>query len=360
MNRETKVGLLVGLGFIVLFSVVLNHKAPPTSVPPETVLTAHPPQTSDAIPLRELPVLPAGPSTADATADQPADGSAASDAAEQHQGNDERPLHTPLVVLGQIDEGAAQPAATSPPTEDIRRTADFRSGIQNAVSTRDRNLALPETASSSVPSAARIYIVRPGDNLTRIAKQVYGSGSAKYVQAIFAANRDRLTHPDKLIAGAKLLIPEMPVVPRQPQAQARTASRRANRSQQSPKARARQSAVRAKPTSGTKDRLLASGRFVQVSDFKPAARTSKRRTAGSDHATRSARGSTQRQAAGRKILYYQVRKGDSWYRLARRFLGDGHRWRELYELNRDIFPNPDRLRTGVKIRIPIQDARKKS
>jgi nucleoid-associated protein YgaU len=49
---------------------------------------------------------------------------------------------------------------------------------------------------------------------------------------------------------------------------------------------------------------------------------------------------------------YQVQKGDTWYRMAAKFMGDAKRWKELYALNDDIFPDATKLRTGVKIRVP--------
>jgi nucleoid-associated protein YgaU len=55
--------------------------------------------------------------------------------------------------------------------------------------------------------AARYYDVKPGDSLSKIAKEVYGDAS-KYNQ-IFEANRPMLKDPDKIYAGQKLRIPAM-------------------------------------------------------------------------------------------------------------------------------------------------------
>jgi hypothetical protein len=33
-------------------------------------------------------------------------------------------------------------------------------------------------------------------------------------------------------------------------------------------------------------------------------------------------------------------------------LGDAGRWRELHELNKDKFPNPQSIREGVRIKLP--------
>ena len=49
------------------------------------------------------------------------------------------------------------------------------------------------------------YEVKPGDNLSRIAKSV--SNGALTYQQIFEANRDKLSDPDRIQVGQKLVIP---------------------------------------------------------------------------------------------------------------------------------------------------------
>lgn len=50
--------------------------------------------------------------------------------------------------------------------------------------------------------------------------------------------------------------------------------------------------------------------------------------------------------------WYQIRKNDRYITIARRQLGDPSRWREIFELNKDKFPDPQRIREGVRIKIP--------
>ena len=54
-------------------------------------------------------------------------------------------------------------------------------------------------------AATRTYTVRPGDTLSKIAKEHLGDGNA-YMQ-IFNANKDQLTDPDKIKPGQVLKIP---------------------------------------------------------------------------------------------------------------------------------------------------------
>jgi nucleoid-associated protein YgaU len=49
--------------------------------------------------------------------------------------------------------------------------------------------------------------------------------------------------------------------------------------------------------------------------------------------------------------------GDSLERLANRYLDDPRRSREIYELNRELLPNPDLLPIGLELKIPDRSAR---
>ena len=51
------------------------------------------------------------------------------------------------------------------------------------------------------------YTVVSGDTLWKISERVYGDGS-DYMK-IFAANTDVLEHPDRVLPGQKLVIPEL-------------------------------------------------------------------------------------------------------------------------------------------------------
>jgi len=51
---------------------------------------------------------------------------------------------------------------------------------------------------------------------------------------------------------------------------------------------------------------------------------------------------------------YIIKKGDSFWKIAEKELGSGHRWKYLYELNKDRIKNPNKLKTGQKIIIPVE------
>jgi len=51
---------------------------------------------------------------------------------------------------------------------------------------------------------------------------------------------------------------------------------------------------------------------------------------------------------------YTIQKGDSLWKIAQKELGSGHRWKYLYELNKDKIRDPNKLKPGLKIIIPIE------
>ena len=49
---------------------------------------------------------------------------------------------------------------------------------------------------------------------------------------------------------------------------------------------------------------------------------------------------------------YTVQSGDSLWRIASRELGSGTRWSEIYDLNRDVISDPDRIYIGQELQMP--------
>ena len=57
-------------------------------------------------------------------------------------------------------------------------------------------------------------------------------------------------------------------------------------------------------------------------------------------------------AAAPKTQYYTVEKGDTLSKIAERHYGDPQKYRELFEANREVIQDPDKIYPGQKIRIP--------
>lgn len=58
-------------------------------------------------------------------------------------------------------------------------------------------------------SEARMYTVKSGDTLWKIAEEMYGKGKGASYNVIFEANTPMLSHPDKIYPGQVLRIPEL-------------------------------------------------------------------------------------------------------------------------------------------------------
>lgn len=54
-----------------------------------------------------------------------------------------------------------------------------------------------------------------------------------------------------------------------------------------------------------------------------------------------------------KTKTYTVDSGDNLSAIAQQELGDANRWREIYELNKDVIgKNPDLIQPGMELKLP--------
>jgi nucleoid-associated protein YgaU len=147
----------------------------------------------------------------------------------------------------------------------------------------------------AMPTSTR-YVVRPGDTLSRIAAAQYGSQGQQFINGIADANRGAVTNPDVIRVGMELVLPPIDGV-----APAAAPVRRGD----SP--RVTEPPVEAAP--------------VRNKSFR----------------------------------WYQIRENDRYVSIAREQLGDSGRWKEIYELNKDKFPDPAFIRAGVRIKLPADE-----
>lgn len=61
------------------------------------------------------------------------------------------------------------------------------------------------------------YVVRPGDNLSRIAGYDFVYGDRNLWKKIYEANKDKLKSPDKVVVGQKLIIPTLDRIATEPE-----------------------------------------------------------------------------------------------------------------------------------------------
>lgn len=51
---------------------------------------------------------------------------------------------------------------------------------------------------------------------------------------------------------------------------------------------------------------------------------------------------------------YTVVKGDSLSLIAKRHYGDAKLWKKIFDANKDLVSNPDRIQIGWKLKLPTQ------
>ena len=58
------------------------------------------------------------------------------------------------------------------------------------------------------------------------------------------------------------------------------------------------------------------------------------------------------EAAVEEVEYYEIQKGDTLWKVASQFYGDGNKYTAIFEANREVIKDPDLIYPGQKIRIP--------
>ena len=86
----------------------------------------------------------------------------------------------------------------------------FKKGVEKPVEKKAENTPRQQPpqqsgAASGQRTQQREYVVKPGDSLSKIAKQVYGN--AGDWQKIYQANQHQLSSPDALRTGMRLRLP---------------------------------------------------------------------------------------------------------------------------------------------------------
>jgi nucleoid-associated protein YgaU len=54
-----------------------------------------------------------------------------------------------------------------------------------------------------------------------------------------------------------------------------------------------------------------------------------------------------------KVEYYEIVSGDTLWAIAKKFYGNGNLYMKIFEANREVIKDPDKIYVGQKIRIPI-------
>jgi nucleoid-associated protein YgaU len=252
MTKETKIGLLVGLAFIILFAIILSEKSGTRDAALPQFANADAARkigtaTGSEKPLYNagrLPVdsklpppietRPAPVKTVDAArpaADQAPSGKSQSQALETESlarllnppeetadNNTDKPKEVPSVSLGEAVAIALDSAPTpvvpkaEPPAE---KTAAALKPVEAApdLTLTEPLAAAPAKETPSKPASAlpikATHEVQAGESLGKIAAKYYGRSTPQRVEAIYNANRDVLPSVHAVKASTKLNIPDL-------------------------------------------------------------------------------------------------------------------------------------------------------
>jgi len=213
-------------------------------------------------------------------------------------------LNKPVVTV------VTQPSAAEPNSLPQSTEVAFQTVMPAAQEAVNAAAVNPEPNQTHVVAAGKsqtvkqlaIYEVRPGDSLAGIAQKFYGAKEGKKqasIDRIFNANKDKLESNDDIQVGQKLIIPAI---------------------------------------ENKTDTLVKTGLFEKVK--QPASSTQSKSSA--------------KQASKEQFKIYTIKESDSLWQIALKQLGDGNRYKEIIQLNKDVLSESNSLAVGTKIKLPLK------
>jgi len=188
MTRETKIGLLVGMGVILFIGILISdYLSSATRQTPADLTQVEGDRDVDSshIVERSTPLPPPRPLNDDRQVELLGTDRAT---AEQRRAQ-EREVVGPIYRVE--DDSAFRPdritQATEDPADDTPR------------------IGTDEQQSQAAAPRDRVHHVQDGETLFVIARKYYGNG--EYYMSIYEANRDKMTSPNNIRAGVRLVIP---------------------------------------------------------------------------------------------------------------------------------------------------------
>jgi nucleoid-associated protein YgaU len=375
MARETKVGLLAGLAFIICFAVILANrgaKGPPglaNSFLPEGALqlpklvqrnqgaTVDPLANANRNrtgPASRPPVQrpSTNPALSNATTPQnpllgvnePAPPTGAQlPPARNHEGTrlhqesalaqNTRPVEVPSPknVNAELERAlTSSPGLDSVLRSDpqVRMTATADPALSPGRVAHNETEIQGSTKNQQVVEGTP-YTVKVSDTLSSIASAHYGTRSKQAIETIFDANRSVLTDMDHVKLGTVLTIPKLPGMV------------------------AEKNQLAAKIEPDTKPAPAPDAEKIADAKAKnPEKQSPKKEAADKVPVKKVADTLAESDKNAKNFKWYQVKKNDRFASIARDQLGDAGRWQEVYELNKDKFPDPQKIREGVRIKLP--------
>jgi LysM repeat protein len=339
MTRETKIGLLVGLAFILIVGILLSEHVtratePPQATlvnagstvregvgapgatsnqPPITTITSEQLQPRQPVPtqpeLRQLPtpgnVVVVGPTPT------PTPAPAVPAPAPQPEPISPTPAQ-PVTASPLPKEVVAQPTPTPSPWDALDRTARTHGEELVPVDTRARQPGMPGPIRVDVappaPTGTREYLAEAGDNLHKIALKTMGASTKANRDAIVRLNPSLQQSPDRIIVGQRYLVPAV---------------------------------VGGTPATGN-TQVAGNTQSTSNSPQTDRANPPARPATANPQPTR---------VASADYAIYEVQPGDSLWRIAVQQTGSPAGIKVIRELNADVLTS-DAVRVGMKLKIP--------
>ena len=360
MTRETKIGLLIGLGFIVVFAVLLSHTGSELPAGDGMRLASRDPGVSRSLPKRSLApqTVCEETGTVDRVSPSPAAGSAkpVAKSVEASRSPLADGLPTPDVFGTSPGDWRGQKAAqettlTGIPSEAAVHTTEntvANRRIAPPLPTKTTQIELPQPSvrpdapsvtpkpESTVPRDAepkkkapptrqavpKNYIVKKGDTVRKIIKAEYGRTSSKIVAFLVSANKKQIKDKDTIIEGQKLTLPPLPPEMFEP------------------------------ATGFDVSNLSGHVRTVTYNELSGPTVSQPGQRVAPGQARKRVQADGQMADNSAKYRTYEVRDKDTLSSIAKRELGSSTLWPEIKKLNRHI--DPKKMQPGMKIKLPAK------
>jgi len=329
MTRETKIGLLVGLSFIIVIGILVSDHLTSSTEPPMATLAqvgpnvhasvtspgarapiterVTPPeiQPTHVVPTRRdtTPPTPAreiitiGPGTTAQPSAPAAGNSTQSEAPVAFVRDQPQPPANTNRTQPQPPASEQQVFGADPPNTALSQVAQ-QYGEPLVTNTPDRTTQAGQAGQAGAADGFKEYVAQPGDSLSKIAARFFGTSTAASRDAIVKANPSLLNDPNKVIYANKPY------------------------------------------------RIPASIAAAPAPAVAPAPTVTPAAPAGNAAASRERPGST--------IEYwYTVKTGDSLWKIANEQLGKGGAGvAAIKELNKDVLNGSDIVQPEMKLRLP--------
>ncbi len=373
MARETKIGLLVGLAFIILFGIILSEKGtgrndqlstppiaayksvveliPPTAPPSAQLTRTNKEEVADRLTMTEPGLKLTEPAAPAATSNTETPSTTVKPA----EATPVQKSHLPPPETAPKMKALLPPAPTKGLTQQIPAANPTATDITGVISAQDIKNSPSELASASpiaeTPKAdaeLKSHTVQQGETLASICRQYYPGQAYEMLKQVMAHNK--INRPEKLMCGQVIKLPAAKALA--------TTDKSATKTLKEDEGTDTNSVISkllepVDDSSATAVAAISSGKDVKVTivpeDKTPAEKQAKKETIP----TRLATAKNKKDTTGKM---YVVQSKDTLMKIARRIYGTEKAWTKIYEMNKKVIADPKALKSGLKLRMPSAPA----